>query len=76
MKNEKLRLRLVCQGRENNPKSNEEQLHNTGAHEETHLLQKEKMKTYNAEKPAFENQKKASEDYQKWNDEPKAEPKK
>lgn len=35
-----------------------------------------KMKTYNAEKPAFENQKKASEDYQKWNDDPKVEQKK
>ena len=47
----------------NRPNSTQEELHNTGAHEETHLLQGKGLSTYDAEKPAFENEIKAGNDW-------------
>jgi RHS repeat-associated protein len=47
----------------NQPGSEIEDLHNTGAHEEVHLLQNWNLSTYEAEYPAFKAGREAGEEY-------------
>ena len=47
----------------NAEQTNEEKIHNYGAHEEVHLYQEQNLNTKEAETPAFENQVKAAKNY-------------